>query len=414
MKVTDVRTMRLVGPRPHSLGGEEGEVSKLLVRVDTDTDLYGLGEAEDFMGVREAIDSIKLRLIGRDPLTVRPFFSEVLYGTLPPHPDLEVSEPDRDGLTYQRRPGRMCSPTATPTGPVVWGLSGVEMALCDLVGKALQAPVYTLLGGNYRDRVRIYLDRSSPRAVEDLDAWRQMASQTVEDGFSHLKFDIDYTAPDWTGDPWNRSIPSRQMNRIVERITTVREIIGWDVELCVDCHMHYNVADAVRLARELAPLKLAWLEDPTPIINPDSCRSVREKSMIPICVGEMFIAEQFRLFIDQEACDIVHPDVLFCGGLHELRKIADYAELHHMPVAMHGNGGCLATIAAAHVAAASRNFLGLEYHFHEATWVGEFVHRDGMPLYQDGYLRLTDAPGLGVELDTDVCERHLGPGESLF
>jgi len=127
----------------------------------------------------------------------------------------------------------------------------------------------------------------------------------------------------------------------------------------------------------------------------------------------MFIAEQFRLFIDQKACDIIHPDVMFSGGLHETRKIADYADLHHLPMAMHGNGGSLATIAAAHVAAASRNFLGLEYHYVETPWIGQFVQRD-IPLFENGYVGLTDAPGLGVELNTKVCRKHLVPGESIL
>lgn len=397
MKVTGVRSTRLVGPRPHSLGGEEGRFSTILIRVDSDEGVYGLGEAEDFFGVREAIAYLGTVLVGRDPLAIRPFLSEMLYGTLPPHPPAG---------------GQICSPTATPTGPIIWGLSGVEMALCDLAGKLLNTPAYNLLGGAYRDRVRIYLDRSSPHAVEDLDAWKRMAAATIDEGFRHLKFDIDFTAPDQTEDVWNRSIPARQMNRIVERISAVRDTVGPDVELCVDGHMHYNVPDAIRLANELAPLRLLWFEDPTPITSPESCASVRAKSPIPICVGEMFIAEQVRLFIDQGACDIIHPDILFCGGLHELRKIADYAELHHIPVAMHGNGGALATIAAAHVAASSRTFLGLEYHFIEAQWVGEFVQREGVPLFADGYLPLTDAPGLGVELDVTVCERYLAPGES--
>jgi L-alanine-DL-glutamate epimerase-like enolase superfamily enzyme len=128
----------------------------------------------------------------------------------------------------------------------------------------------------------------------------------------------------------------------------------------------------------------------------------------------MFIAEQFRLFIDRKACDIIHPDVIFAGGLHETCKIADYADLHHLPMAMHSNGGSLATIAAAHVAAASRSFLGLEYHFFETEWAGKYVRRIGAPLFQDGYLPLTDAPGLGVELDEEVCGQNLAPGESLF
>jgi len=138
---------------------------------------------------------------------------------------------------------------------------------------------------------------------------------------------------------------------------------------------------------------------------------VREKSPIPICVGEMFIAEQFRMFIDRKACDILHPDVMFSGGLTETRRIAEYAELHYMPFALHGNGGALATIAAAHVAASCRNFLGLEYHFIDTPWIGQYVRREGTPLFANGHVPLTRAPGLGVELDEDVCRKHLAPGQ---
>jgi galactonate dehydratase len=412
MKISDVRTMRLVGPLPHGGGGSKGTRSKVVVRVDTDQGLYGLGEVEDFMGVREAIAYAKAWLVGRSPFDVRPFVSEMVYGTLPPHPPVREFVHERFAETF--RPTLICSPTATPTGPIVWALSGVEMALCDLVGKALKTPVYNLLGGKFRDGVRIYLDRSSPSQVDNLDAWKRMASESIEGGFTQLKFDIDYAASDCTQDCWNRSISSQQISRIVERISAVRETVGQSVELCVDCHMHYNAVDAIRVATELAPLRLMWLEDPMPITNPDACASVREKSPIPICVGEMFIAEQFRLFIDRRACDMIHPDVLFSGGLHETRKIADYAELHYLPMAMHGNGGCLATIAAAHVAAASRNFLGLEYHFREAQWIGDFVQREGVSLFRNGHLPLTDAPGLGVELNRSVCQQYLAPGESLF
>jgi galactonate dehydratase len=130
-------------------------------------------------------------------------------------------------------------------------------------------------------------------------------------------------------------------------------------------------------------------------------------------VGEVFTAEQFRVFVDQRACDILHPDVLFCGGMHEMKKIADLAELNHLPLAMHGNGGALAAIAAAHVAASARNFLGLEYHFIETPWIGEYVKRD-VPLFEDGFIRLTQAPGLGVALDEEVCENYLAPGETML
>jgi L-alanine-DL-glutamate epimerase-like enolase superfamily enzyme len=183
--------------------------------------------------------------------------------------------------------------------------------------------------------------------------------------------------------------------------------------VAADCHRQYNVPSAIRLAQELASLRLRWLEDPTPFVNPDALVAVREKSAIPICVGEDFTAEEFRLFVDRGACDIIHPDVLFTGGLHEAHKIADYADLHYLPMAMHNNGSSLVTMAAAHVAAASRNFVGLEYHFADAPWLCELAER-GAPLFEDGHLTLTDAPGLGVVLNEAICRRYLAVGEALF
>jgi L-alanine-DL-glutamate epimerase-like enolase superfamily enzyme len=402
--------MRLWGPRIHGVGGGSAKIAKVVVRVDTDAGLHGLGEVDDFMGVRQGIAYMREYFIGRDAFAANAIVSEMLYGTQAPNPPGVRRGPMGNNNIIAVS---MCSPTATPWGPVVWAASGVEIALCDLIGRALKTPAYNLLGGKFRDRVKVYLDRSSPDDITDLSAWEKMAAGTVASGFTQMKFDIDFMATECVTDVWNRSLSLKQINRIVERLTVVRRTTGPDFEICVDCHMQYNAPDAIRVANALAHLNLFWLEDPTPITNPDSCAEVRERSPIPICVGEMFIAEQFRLFIDHRACDILHPDVLFCGGLHELRRIADYAELNHLPVAIHGNGGALATVAAAHAGAACRNFLGLEYHFIETPWIGEYVRRDG-PLFRDGHVVLTDAPGLGVELDREVCRQHLAPGETLF
>lgn len=407
MKITDITWLRLFGPLVHGQGGPgDGRIAKVIVRVDTDAGLYGLGEVDDFAGVYDALRYMKHYFQGRDPLAINPIVSELLYGSLPPHPSSAKHGLMQDTLIACPS----SSPTATAIGPVVWAASGVEMALCDLAGKALRTPVYNLLGGAFRDRVRVYLDRSCPDDVRDLAAWKRLAKDSLTGGFTFLKFDIDYTASDRTPDVWNRSLSTEQINRTVERLAAVREVLGPDVELSVDCHRQYNVPDAVRLAQALEPFQLMWLEDPTPTANPDSCARVREKSPIPICVGEMFIAEEFRTFIDRGACDILHPDVLFCGGLHELRKIADYGELNHLPLAIHGNGGAIAAIAAAHAAAASRNFLGLEYHFIDTAWIGEFVVRD-VPLFRDGHLELTDAPGLGIELNRPLCRNYRVAGD---
>jgi L-alanine-DL-glutamate epimerase-like enolase superfamily enzyme len=141
---------------------------------------------------------------------------------------------------------------------------------------------------------------------------------------------------------------------------------------------------------------------------------VQSASPIPICAGEWCTADQFREIIDANACDIVHPDVLFAGGLAETRRIADYAELHGIPLALHNNSSALGVVASAHVAAASRNFIGLEYHFFDAPWIGEVLWRNGRPLFEGGHIVLDDTPGLGGELNEDVCRAHLCPGEVMF
>lgn len=400
MKITNVRTMAMVGPDAHGIGGQGRDWHILLVRIDTDSGLYGLGEAAHFqnqtLGVRQLImGKMKEYLIGKDPFTIRPFVTAMLYGGLPPH------EPSQ-------------SASATPFGPVVWAVSGVEMALCDLVGKALNTPVYNLLGGKYRDRLLVYLDRSSPADLNDLEAWRKLALDAQEQGFTDIKFDIDYAATDYPNDPWNKSLTLPQINKIVERLTAVRNAVGPDMEISIDGHMQYDVPSSIRLARALAHLNLKWFEDPTPVTNPDACVAIREKSPIPICLGETFVAEQFRLFIDRGACDMIHPDILFSGGLFETRKIADYADLNYLPMALHNNSCALGVIACAHVAAASPNFIGLEYHWHNAPWIGQIADRGGLPLFEDGHIVLNDEPGLGLTLNESVCEKYLESGEQLF
>jgi L-alanine-DL-glutamate epimerase-like enolase superfamily enzyme len=394
MRITDVRTMRLVGPDPHGVGGTAREWSILLVRVDTDAGVHGLGEAPGFIGDREAIAYARAWLIGRDPLEIRPFVRAMLYGGLPPY------EPQM-------------SPTATPTGPIAWAVSGVEMALCDLAGKALGIPLYHLFGGAFRDRIRVYLDRSGVADPTDEASWRALAERVRIEGFRDLKFDAEWIAPELSADPWNRTVRRDQIARTVERLAIVRDAVGPDVEITLDGHWSFDVESAIRLAEALAPIGLTWFEDPIPLLDFDGLAHVRERSPVPICAGEMLVAEQFRQLIDRGAVDIVHPDVLMVGGLHEARKVADYADLHGIPLALHNNGSAVTTIASAHVAAASPNFRGLEYHFYDAPWIGRVVRRD-VPLFDDGHVPLTGAPGLGVELDEEICRRYLAPGEQLF
>jgi gluconate/galactonate dehydratase len=396
MKITDVRTMLLLGPDPHGVGGVERSWHVLFVRVDTDAGVYGLGEAGNMMGDRQAIAYCRDWLIGKDPLALNPFVRAMLSGGLPPY-DPQMS------------------PTATVDGGAVWGVSGVEMALCDLAGKILKTPVYNLLGGKFRDSIRVYLDRSGVSDPTDINAWRALAKRVTDEGFRDFKFDAEWIAPELNHDPWNRQMRADQVRLTYERLAAVREVAGPDAEISLDGHMSFDVETAIRLARTLEPLNLKWFEDPVPILNFDAQKRVRDESPIPICAGEMLVADQFREMIDRRAVDIVHPDLLFVGGLHEGKKVADYADLNAIPLAIHNNGSAMNTIAEAHLAAACPNFIGLEYHFWDAKWIGKVVRREGVETFDEhGFVPLTDAPGYGVEVDVEVARRYLAPGESLF
>src|SRR5690349_15447587 len=215
--------MRLWGPRIHDVGGGSGaKIAKIIIRVDTDAGLYGLGEVDDFMGMRQAINYIREYFKGRDPFQINAIVSEMLYASLPPH-HAEAKQGVMPGGIIACPTS---SPTAVPWGPVLWSISGVEIALCDLIGKALNTPVYNLLGGKFRDGARVYLDRSSPHDITNLDHWRKMAAEAAEAGFSQMKFDIDFMASDCVPDVWNRSLSLDQVNKMVERLGVVRQTVG--------------------------------------------------------------------------------------------------------------------------------------------------------------------------------------------
>src|SRR4051794_10545670 len=182
MRITRVRTLRVEGPDPGGTGGKARTYSFLLVRIDTDAGLSGIGEALDFPGVRTVIGSTAPWLVGRDPLAIGPIVRGLLYGALPaPGPAPAPS---------------IMSATATVAGPPAWAAAGLDLALWDLAGKALGASVHQLLGGAYRDRVRVYLDRSGVAEVTDLRAWRRLGERAVADGFDWLKLDLEQVAPD--------------------------------------------------------------------------------------------------------------------------------------------------------------------------------------------------------------------------
>jgi L-alanine-DL-glutamate epimerase-like enolase superfamily enzyme len=390
LKITDVRTASV-----------RGNFEWILVRIYSDEGLTGLGECYWGAGVETVVNRMKRLLVGEDPQNVDWLYQKMVRGM---------------------------SGAGSTGGTVVAAISGVELALWDLKGKALGTPIYNLLGGRYRNRIRIYADCGHGAAPEPA-AWADRAQEVVAGGFSALKFDVDNIRPDLFADrdhvgttgrrrAWVRNqqhpISNAELDLIVDLAVAVREAVGRDVDLALDCHWNYTVRDAITLARELEPLRLRWLEDPTPPDNLDALKRVTDNSAVPICSGEnRYTRHGFVGMVTSQAVDIIQPDVPKVGGLLESKKIADLADLYYIPIAAHNVSSPIGTMAACHTCAGMRNFIIMEFHCLDVEWWDDLVTA-GEPLIRDGCITLPDGPGLGLELDEDVARAHLAEGAGFF
>jgi len=376
MKITDIRTAIIRANFPWNL-----------IRIYTDTEIIGLGEAYWGPGIVDVVEKLKPRLVGKDPLEIDKLWTYMM---------------------------QLMSGPGSIAGATVAAISGIEIALFDLVGKHLKTPVYQLLGGKFRDRIRLYAD-SHASNLHDPANWQKRALQVRERGFDAIKFDLDPLVRDMELDHFNRTLTNKAISYMTEFVAAISETLGPDVELALDCHWSYNVTDAIRLARALEPFPLLWLEDPTPPENADALAQVRAATSTPICTGEnLYTRHGFRPFIEKGACHIIQPDIPRCGGLLESKRIADLADIHYIPFAAHNVCSPVGTIASAHVCAAIRTFTVLEFHSQDISWWNAVVDREDDPIIQDGYLTLDDKPGLGLELNDDVCRQHVMPGTSYF
>lgn len=376
MKITDIRTAIIEANFPWNL-----------LRIYTDTGLVGLGEAYWGPGIMDVVARLTPRLVGKDPLEVDKLWTSMM---------------------------NMMSGPGSIAGATVSAISGIEIALLDLVGKHLKTPVYQLLGGKFRDRVRVYADSHAPD-MDDAGAWRARALQVRERGFDALKFDLDSLVFDLQTDDYNRTLSNQAIRRMVDRVRVVTEALGPDVDLALDCHWSYNVPDAIRVAQALEPFQLLWLEDPTPPDNADALARVSSATRTLICTGEnLYTRHGFRPFIEKGACQIIQPDIPRCGGLLESKRIADLADMYYIPFAAHNVCSPVGTLASAHVCAAIRTFTVLEFHSQDISWWDAMVGREDDPLIKNGSLALSDQPGLGVELNDEVCREHVRSGTGYF
>lgn len=376
MKITEIRT-----------GEVRGHGWTCFVRITTDTGITGTGECiHGGAGIQQIIAALGSLIIGEDPMNV-------------------------DRLYEKMRRSRVFD--GALAGNFVTALTGIEIALWDLAGRATGLPVYALLGGKFRDTVRLYADCHA--GGDDSPAANAAKAREVADmGFDALKFDLDDLQSPAKKDAFNHTVSRRELDAMVAKVAAVREALGPHVDLAMDLHGRYDASSGARIAQALEPYDLMWLEEPVPPENVDAMREVKNATRTPICAGEnLFLRWGFRDLLEKQAVDIIMPDLPKCCGLSEGKKIASMAEVYYIPMAPHNVCGPLGTVASAHCCAAVPNFLVLEWHWLERPHWHELVLADP-PLIQNGAITLTDRPGLGVELNMEAAERYLKPGTRLF
>ncbi|HUT20933.1 MAG TPA: mandelate racemase/muconate lactonizing enzyme family protein [Anaerolineae bacterium] len=386
MKITDVQACVIGRPEPHS-GGSVWT----FVRVYTDEGLVGTGEcnsagpAASGFATKEAVLAMRPFLLGRDPMDAGP-----LYEAL-------------------RRRGRY---GGTSTAPLIFAITGIETALYDIAGKALGVPVYRLLGGKFRDRIRLYADCHAGESNEP-QAYADKAIEVVEEGYSAVKFDVDHTGVGKL-DAHNRTASAREMSHVIRLIQATREGIGYDVDLAIDCHGQFDLPSAITLARAVEDLRLMWLEEPVPAENIDALAQVRAAASTPICSGENHYTRfEFLELLQRQAVDVVMPDLAKAGGVMEGKRIAELADAFYVPVAPHNVSSPLGMMAAGHVMASVPNFLVLEHHARDIPWWEDLCSGD-KPFISKGWMTVSERPGIGVELDDQVARSLVWGGDRYF
>jgi len=386
-KIRDVQVMILQGPgRTYTL-----------IRITADTGHHGIAEAygSPGVGVKEQVLSLKPWLVGKDPLEIDALYTHMGEGT----PSLSGTRTDGSAHNLMR------------------AASGVEMALWDLAGKILDVPVSTLLGGRFRDRVRVY-DHAAPKNMLDKAAVADWAAKAKAhpSGFTCHKFGFPQSDPaiDRARDPSNRVLTTRELIAVQRGFENCREALGWEHDLMVHCHWEYDLRTAIQIADAVEPIKPVWLEDPLPVDYSDSWKRLCAASKVPICMGENLARrEGFKDFILNQACDVLHPDLRNAGGFLETKRIADMAHVFGLPMANHNTGSQVCTYASAQWAASIRDYIALETITGEGGWMDQVLLLDE-PYIKDGFIQVTGKPGLGIELNPDVVRAHLAQGETWW
>ncbi len=381
LKITDLRVLT-IGRAPMTCP---------LIRIDTNQGIYGLGEVRDGASKNYAL-VLKSRLLNENPCNVDKLFRKV-----------------KQFGGHARQGGGVCA---------------VEMALWDLAGKAYNVPIYQMLGGKFRDRIRCYADTTESN---DPKVYGQRLKARRDQGFTWLKMDLgvdlvgavagavtrpagvslgggDRTQHMFTG----IELTEKGVAGMADFVAQVREQVGMEIPLSADHFGHIGVNSCIRLGKALEKYNMAWLEDMIPWQNTELLKKISDAVDIPILTGEdIYLKEPFIELCRTHAVDIIHPDLATSGGILETKKIGDAAQEYGVPMAMHFAGTPVSCMANVHCAAATENFLVLENHSVDVAWWGDLVEGIEKPIVNNGFITVPDKPGLGITLNEAVVKQHL-------
>lgn len=413
LKITDMRFVDIDGAPKRCT----------ILKIMTNQGIVGYGEVRDASSKTYAL-MLKSRILGENPCNVDKIFHKIK----------QFGGPSRQG----------------------GGVSGIEIALWDLAGKAYEIPLYQLLGGKYRDEVRVYCDTD----VEGRHTGREMGlalKKRMEMGFTFFKMDLGIgllldqpgtlnaplgyleemkryaphilnaqggsvtaemvraqkayqivtTAHPFTG----IHITEKGLDFLEDYVREVRSVIGYEVPLAIDHFGHVCVEDCIRFAKRMEPYNLAWIEDMIPWMYTDQYVRLKNSTAVPVCTGEdMYLKEPFEKIIHAGGVSVIHPDILTCGGALELKKIADIADEHGVAVAVHMAESPVACLAAVQTAAAMHHVLALEFHSADIPWWSDMVTGVSNPIVENGFIKVPEKPGLGFDdLNEEVLREHINP-----
>jgi galactonate dehydratase len=375
LKITDIRTaeVRVHGHQTH-------------VRIYTDQGLIGQGESTDAAeGTASLVRSFRHFLIGQNPLNV-------------------------DAIWERLRTAGIFA--GAQGGQYVTALTGVEIALWDVAGKALGVPIYQLLGGKFRDRVRMYCDSDMDDPMGS-EADRKLA-WIKSNGFTAMKIDIDEARDPARFDAVNWTASNGEIDRMVKWVSHIREAIPKEMDLAVDMHGRYDATTGKRVAIAMEPYRLLWLEEPVPPEDIDAMADIRHSTKTPICCGEnLYMRWGFRELLEKRAADIIMPDIQKVGGLSEARKVANLAQTYYVPFAPHCVVSPIGTMASCHVCASIPNFLVCEWHWINRLDLWKDFVKEG-EIITNGFVAVPDRPGIGVEMNEAAARKAQAPGTPWF